>query len=296
MVLRALEGGPLRLAELRRATGLPAQTTLRGHLATLVELGAVERQPGSEMPFAVENRLTPMGHDLLAVATLLEEWLARAPGRPISLESGSAKGVIKALVDGWGSTILQVLASHPTSLTELDRGIDALSYPAIERRLSSLRLAGLVEPMPSAGGSTPYTLTEWGRRGVVPLVAAGYCETAHPRSEVPPVTRFDVEAAFMMAMPLAELPVAANGSCRIEVEADGSRLAEGAEVTVRTEAGTVVACDADEGSEAVAFAAGSPEAWLTALGEGAFERLQLGGTGGLAERIVSGLHAALAGP
>ena len=44
MVLRALSERPMRLAELRRATGLPAQTTLRGHLASLCEFGVIEKR------------------------------------------------------------------------------------------------------------------------------------------------------------------------------------------------------------------------------------------------------------
>jgi DNA-binding HxlR family transcriptional regulator len=38
-VLRALSERPMRLAELRQATGLPAQTTLRGHLGGLEGVG-----------------------------------------------------------------------------------------------------------------------------------------------------------------------------------------------------------------------------------------------------------------
>ena len=52
----------MRLAELRRATGLPAQTTLRGHLASLSQIGSViDKRPTQQMPYAVENELTPMG-------------------------------------------------------------------------------------------------------------------------------------------------------------------------------------------------------------------------------------------
>lgn len=36
------------------------------------------------------------------VAGRLQDWLGRAPDGPISLESGSARGVVKAFVDGWG--------------------------------------------------------------------------------------------------------------------------------------------------------------------------------------------------
>ena len=96
-----------------------------------------------------------MGRELLEVAERLELWLAQAPDGPISLESGAAKGAVKALVDGWGSTMMRALAARPLSLTELDGIIADLSYPALERRLSSMRMAGLVEAAAEQGLGHP---------------------------------------------------------------------------------------------------------------------------------------------
>src|SRR6476661_5249511 len=59
-VLQALSERPMRLAELRKATGLPAQTTLRGHLANLTDIGLLSKRPTQQMPYAVENALTMM--------------------------------------------------------------------------------------------------------------------------------------------------------------------------------------------------------------------------------------------
>ena len=78
----------------------------------------------------------------------------RSPDGPISLESGAAKGAVKALVDGWGSTMMGALAARPLSLTELESLISGLRYPALERWLSSMRIAGLVEAEPSTGAGT----------------------------------------------------------------------------------------------------------------------------------------------
>jgi DNA-binding HxlR family transcriptional regulator len=293
-ILRSLGGGPMRLAELRRATGLPAQTTLRGHLASLGEIGLVEKRPTEEMPYSVENALTAMGRDLLGVARHLEDWLSTAPGGSVSLDSGSAKGVIKAFVDGWASTMVQGMAARPMSLTELDRGIAALSYPALERRLASMRMAGLVEARSSDGSGTPYSVTEWARHGVTPLAAAGRCEAVHLGARAAPLTPADVEAAFMLAMPLVRLPAAAVGSCRLEVEADERGVTEPVTVTVTLESGRVVGCRSGAAPEAEHSAAGSVGAWFLAVGESAPEKLRLGGEE-LAERIVRGLHKILLG-
>ncbi|MEX2107034.1 MAG: winged helix-turn-helix transcriptional regulator [Solirubrobacterales bacterium] len=293
MILHALADRPMRLAELRRATGLPAQTTLRGHLASLGELGVLRKRPTQQMPYAVENELTPMGLELLDVADRLEAWLGQAPDGPISLESGAAKGVIKAFVDGWGSTMTRGLAARPMSLTELDRRIADLSYPALERRLASMRMAGLIEPRPSRGAGTPYTVTDWARMGVAPLAAASHCELVHMRHRAAPVTQIDIEAAFMLATPLVDLPATASGSCRLEVEADPSVVCGSAGVTVTVAGGRVVSCDSRVGPSPGAFAVGSASKWFGAVKEGTLSLLRFGGGRQLAEGLVTGLHAAL---
>jgi len=293
LVLRALGERPMRLAELRRATGLPAQTTLRGHLASLIEIGALSKRPTSQMPYAVENELTEMGHEMLVVADRLEAWLGAAPEAPSSLADGSARGIVKAFVDGWGSTMLRGLGGSPMSLTELDRGIAELSYPALERRLSSMRMAGLVEACERPGASTPYTVTEWARRGVGPLVASGRCERLYMRDRGAPITREDIEAAFMLSLPLVGLPDATSGSCQLEVEADPADARGQVGVRVTVERGRVASCDTDPGPTGDDFASGPAENWLDAVNGGRAEALSFG-AGKMAVGLVLALHTALA--
>jgi DNA-binding HxlR family transcriptional regulator len=296
MILRALAKRPMRLTELRQATGLPAQTTLRGHLASLGAIGLVSKNPTSQMPYAVENELTQMGGELLEVADLLQDWLARAPDGPISLEGGGARGVIKAFVDGWGSTMMRGLAARPMSLTELDRHIADFSYPALERRLSSMRMASLVEARPGAGGGTPYGLTDWARRGVLPLASAVNCERRHMRGRAAPVTQIDIEAAFMLATPLVGLSRDASGSCRLEVDAEPDNSRERVAVAVAVESGRVVACDDRFEPLPSAIASGSAGRWFSAIKEGTASRLNFDGARQLSEGLVIGLHSALLDP
>lgn len=292
-VLRALADRPMRLAELRKATGLPAQTTLRSHLANLFEIGVLVKRPAEQMPYAVENELTPMGRELLDVANRLEAWLARAPEGPIPLEGGGAKGAVKALIDGWGSTIIRALALRPRSLTELDSLIPGLSYPALERRLASMRMAGVVEPQPSRGTGTPYAVTEWGRRGIVPLAAASHCERLYMRSDTEPLTQSDIEAAFLLVTPLVGLPVATTGSCQLEVEESHGDVRQPAGVRVTIERGRVTSCISQLAAAPGTYAAGSAGKWFRALDGGNIDRLRFAGRRRLAEGLVLGLHAAL---
>ena len=293
-VLRALSERPMRLAELRKATGLPAQTTLRGHLATLVELDVLQKRPTQQMPYAVENELTTLGHGLLDVADRLEIWLQSAPEGPIQLDSPAAKGAIKALVDGWESKMMRALAARPLSLTQLDRLISDFSYPALERRLASMRLAGLVEGQRGQSGGTPYSVTDWARLGVAPLAAASHCERVYMGEDSAPVTQIDIEAAFLLATPLVGLPPDVAGSCQLEVEASPGVVPRPAGVQVTVENGRVVSCVSRLQQSPGVYAAGTALKWFRAVKDGKVKELRFGGSGRLAEEVVGGLHSAFA--
>ena len=290
-VLQALSERPMRLAELRKMTGLPAQTTLRGHLANLSELGVLSKRPTQKMPYAVENELTPMGWELLEVAGRLQAWLTQAPDGAISLESSAAKGAVKALIDGWGSRMMRALAARPLSLTELDSLISDLSYPALERRLSSMRIAGLVEAQPSKGAGTPYAVTEWARRGVDPIAVASHCELIHLGPKSAPVTQIDIEAAFLLATPLVGLPEPVAGLCQLEVEPTPGLIPRRAGVQVVIENGKVVSCVSRLEPDPPAYAVGSAAKWFNAVKDGEVGELRFGGSRKIAEDLVAGLHA-----
>jgi hypothetical protein len=189
--------------------------------------------------------------------------------------------------------MMRALAARPLSLTELDSLIAELSYPALERRLSSMRMAGLVEARESHGAGTPYAVTDWGRRGVGPLVAASYCEVTHMRRAGTPPTPIDIEAAFLLATPLVGLGSNVAGSCQLEVEADPKFVPRPVGVQVTIERGRVVACVSRLENEPSVYAAGSPATWFSAMRHGRTGQLRFGGSRPLAEGMVDGLHSAL---
>lgn len=292
-VLQALSERPMRLAELRKVTGLPAQTTLRGHLASLAELGVLTKRPTERMPYAVENALTAMGEEMAFVAERLEVWLRDAPDGPIALESAAAKGAVKALAEAWSSSMMSALAVRPMSLTELDSAIPELSYPALERRLSSMRIAGLIAAQPSDGAGTPYAVTDWARRGVAPLVAASRCERVHMGPEGRPLARGDVEATFLLAAPLIHLPEAVAGSCQLEVEPSRGLVLRPIGIRMTLDQGRVVASARGQAADAFAKVSGSVADWLAAVRSGEPGRLRFEGSAGFGEEVALGLHRAL---
>lgn len=301
-ILRAHTDGPLRFPDLRERIGGAAQTTLRSQVGSLRELGALTKHERGGMPYTVENELTDVGRAVLLAADALEAWLKRAPQGPIALGSEPAKAAIRALVGGWGSTMLRALAARPLSLTELDALIPDLSYPGIERRLGAMRAARQVEQVPGQGGGRPYVVTPWLRQAVAPLAVAGRCECRCLAEEADVLTRIDIEAAFLLAVPLVSLAAELEGACLLAVDTSGSepwsaeaevhnRLA-GVRVTV--EGGRVSSCVSKLENDPGTWGLGTVEAWLDALIDGDLDGLRVGGDDpGLVRALVSGLHASL---
>ena len=295
-ILRAHLDGPLRLPELRERIGGAAQTTLRGQVGNLRGLGALERHVRGGMPYTVENELTEPGRCVLAVAEVIEAWLERAPQGEVVLGSEPAKGAIRALVGGWSSTMLRALAARPLSLTELSSVIGDHSYPALERRLGAMRAARQLELCPDEGrAAKPYCVTDWARQAVAPLVAAGRCECRHLAESTEPLTRIDIEAAFMLSVPLVGLEVTRSGSCMLAVDTGacghGGRLAG---VLVEVESGDITACHSRLEQEPGTWAVGSVDAWVDAILEGSLAGLRIGGRdSALAATLISNLHASL---
>lgn len=297
-ILRAHLDGPLRLPDLRERIGGAAQTTLRGQVGNLRGIGALERHARGGMPYTVENELTEVGKEVLAVAEVVESWLTQAPQGSIPLGSEPAKGAIRALVGGWGSTVLRALAARPLSLTELSSVIGDHSYPALERRLSAMRAARQVELKPDATRSAkPYDVTMWTRQAVAPLVAAGRCECRHLAETTDPLTRIDIEAAFLLSVPLVDLEVTRSGSCLLAVDTGetgsgepGDRLAG---VHVEIDEGAVTSCSSRLAQNPSTWALGSIDAWVEAILDGRLDRLRLGGEDPkLADDVIAGMRRA----
>ncbi|HET7483999.1 MAG TPA: winged helix-turn-helix transcriptional regulator [Solirubrobacterales bacterium] len=310
-ILSAHLGGPLRLPDLREQIGGAAQTTLRGQVGNLRAIGALERHVRSGMPYTVENELTDVGRAILSVAEVVEAWLARAPHGPITFGSELAKGAIRSLVGGWSSTVLRVLAARPLSLTELSDAIPEISYPSLERRLSAMRASRQIEVLKETGKARPYAVTDWTRQAVGPLVAASRCECRHISEGTDPLTEIDIEAAFLLAVPLAVLPMGSTGSCQLVVDIgeDEEReepeeseereepIRQAAGVNVDLQRGEVTTCVSKLEQDPSTWAVGPVEAWAEAIADGRFDNLRVGGRDeDLARGLIESLHRSLSMP
>lgn len=292
-VVEALAGGATALSDLIVAVGSPPPTTMRENLRSLTRAGVVEKCRAPEFTGAAAYQLAERGRGLLEVAGFLATWLATAPAGPIRLGTPEAKNAVKALVDGWTSSMIRALAARPLTLTELDSVIATLSYPSLERRLTVMRRLGLLEAVLSRGRGTPYAVTAWLRRAIVPLAAATRWEHRHRSEEAPPITNRDVEAAFLLALPLLHLPVEASGVCRVAVQMSNRSPNGLVGAMVELEEGSVVSCVTNLEGRPDAWALGSTGAWFAAVAGGDIQRLEFGGDSGFAIELIEGMRRAL---
>lgn len=294
-ILWALREGARQQGDLRRGTGHPPQTTLRAQLKKLSDAGAIAKQRRNRFPGVLEYELSESGRDLLPVSAILEGWLRESPDGALELGDASAKASVKALTDGWSTAMLRALAAKPLTLTELDGVISSLNYPSLERRLSAMRLTGLVETSERDGRGTPYYATEWARRGVAPLMAACRWEHRHARTETSPLAKLDIETIFLLAADLLSPPIDASGACRFTVEIPSDRRPVLAGLLLVTRDGHLVSRSTRLEGDAEAWVIGSPAAWFAAITERDRHGLELGGDTSLSSGLLNGLHDALFG-
>jgi DNA-binding HxlR family transcriptional regulator len=273
-ILRSLSTGPMGLGELGD------------------QLGSTIELPGCDGE-RTEARLTPGGREMLFVSDTLEDWLAQAPSGLLPFGGDGATEAIEALAESWSSTMLHSLAEGPRSLNELDGAGSGAAHPAAQRCLDAMRLTGQVQARRGDGEGAAYSVTDWLRRGVAPIVAAARMEHRH-LADSPEVASLDVNAAFMLAVPLLRLPMDLSGSCRLALELDGE-AAPPAGVMVMVEEGRIAACTPDLGGRPEAGATGDLTTWFDAVIDANPDEMELEGDRGLAIALVYDLHRVLFG-
>lgn len=286
--------GTLCWGDLSDRIGWAPQTSLRLAVSNLCDIGILAKvtQPGAPRRSATE--LTEAGRDLLTVADCLELWLQRAPNGPIPLDSAAAIGAVRALTAGWDSIIVRELAERSMTLTELDGRIDDVSYPTLERRLARLRATNLVTRLQGSGKGKPYVVSEWLRHAIAPLSVAGRWERAHMAGEAEEISHVEVEAAFLLTLPLVSLPSDIFGDCALVVLTSAGEEKSVSGVTIALRRGAIVSCSSAASSNPTTWALGTPDEWFDAVIDGDFKSLRIQGVNPtLPLRIVQGIHSSL---
>ena len=293
-VLNALEVEELPLTELNRAVGHPPATTMRAYLKGLVDMGVIERRQENGFAGTVAYSLTSPGQKLLGLAAALQYWLMQAPDGPVALGSPAAKSAIKALVEGWNATIVRIVAARPLALTELARLVPSISYPTLERRVATMRKVGLLQVSRQNSGSrgTPYQATRWLREAAAPLTAAVAWERRWAAEQTKAIGRLDVEASFLLAAPLLDLPAEADGTCRLGVEMRAGSKLEYAGAMLKINDGRL-SCSARLEGLPDGWATGTVADWFGWTNRHAGSELEFGGDVTLARAIAEAMRNAL---
>jgi DNA-binding HxlR family transcriptional regulator len=242
-----------------------------------------------------EFKITAGGREMLFVAFVAERWLQSAPQGPLPFDSEEAETAITGLVEGWSSTLMHALAGEPLTLDDLDRAIDGLGRRALKRHLVAMQTIGQIDARSEGDKAALYSVTDWLRAGIAPLAAAARLERRAPKDDMEPITALDVEAAFLLTLPLLELPSEVSGTCRLAVEFDAGEQTVATGVTARVEEGRVASCSNSLADEADAWAVASTGDWLDTVIEPDAKRVRTGGDRNLARTLLNGLHAKMFG-
>jgi DNA-binding HxlR family transcriptional regulator len=268
---------------------------MRGYLKSLADLEVIERHQAEGFAGSVAYALSRRGSELLAVATVLQHWLDEAPNGPVHLGSSAAKSSIKALVEGWNAGIIRIHAGRPLALTELARLVTSISYPTLERRVGAMRRVGLLGAERGNGGSrgTPYEASRWLRDAAAPLTAAVAWERRCAREKTKAIGRIDIEAIFLLAAPLLDLPSDADGVCRLGVEMRAESKLEYAGVMLKVDSGRLVSCSARIKGRPDGWATGTTADWFGPASGQTDPQLELGGDAPLARGVAAAMWRAL---
>lgn len=239
--------------------------------------------------------ILPSVDEIYFVRFAVEQWLQRAPGGALKIGSEEADAAVLALAEGWSKAVVHALAARPMTLTELDGAVGGFGREALEPRLAAMRDAGLVEARPGDAEGALYAATDWLRAGIAPLLAAARFEHHFDPAELPKIETLDVEAGFLLTLPLVELPAELTGLCRLVVELPRVDVILPAGAMARVEGGRVVSCTPRLGEEADAFATGPPTAWMDAVINPPASRVIPEGDERLARALIEGLHDLLFG-
>ncbi len=190
---------------------------------------------------------------------------------------------------GWSTSIVRALAARPLSLIELDAILASVSYPSLARRLRAMQAGGLIESLAPERRSSAYRVSGWLRKATAPLIAAARWERRYLRLDAPAIMSRDIEAVFLLALPLLRVSPAFSGSCRLAVQVGGRDPGMLAGVIASMRDGAVESFETGLKGQPSASAVGTTDAWFSAVFERDLAGLELIGDQSLASEVIDGL-------
>jgi hypothetical protein len=240
-------------------------------------------------------RPSQAGRELLFVSSILERWLRSCPDGPLELGPDAAPA-LSALLNSWSSTVIHTLAASPLTAEETTETIAILDQDTIEERIQELLDAGLIDALETEeedDDDERFGVTEWLRTAIAPLAAAARQELRHPLEDTAPISALDVQAAFLLTLPLIDLPPQLSGTCSLAVDLEDGVAESPTGVTVQIDNGRLVACDVGLEESVDGWASAPASAWLDTVIDKDTSQVRSGGNQMLAGALLHGLHERL---
>jgi hypothetical protein len=227
------------------------------------------------------------------VTGVLERWLGECPRGALAL-GPEAEESLGALLDGWCARLVHAFAAGPLAPEQALEAVGGSEDVQTGEQLAEMEIAGLLSPCEGRDGEMRLAPTEWLRHAIAPLAAAARLELLLPPGETAPIAPLDVEAAFLLTVPLVELPEELYGSCRLTARVPG-RPQELAGVVVLIEDGELASVSADLRMDSSNFASAAPSAWIDTLIDPSVAAVDFNGDPRFAFVLLHGLHEELFG-
>jgi hypothetical protein len=255
------------------------RTEERAGASALLDLPTAERPPTAERRVAL---------------AVLESWLKVCPAGALDIGRKS-EPVLAALAGGWASSTIHAFAAGPQTITEATAAVGRPDREsAVAERVQAMQDVGLLTDAPASGADDAERIeaTDWLRRAIGPLAAAARLEAAEACGAAP-IDELDVEAAFLLALPLVTgLPEEMSSSCQLTVTVPGRRPRL-AGVAVLIDQGEIASVSPDLTLWSDTFASGAALDWIDTLIDPSAAKLDVSGALEVPLALLTGLHEQL---
>jgi hypothetical protein len=252
------------------------------------------RRAGASALVELLGQVRDSSEERCRATAVLEHWLKACPAGPLA-PGPEAESVLAALAEGWSAAAIHAVAAGPVTVAEASESIGEpdRELAAMSRVFAAMEGVGLIASASGTDGEERKEATDWLRSAIGPLAAAARLEAADGRDGATPIDELDVEAAFLLALPLVKgLPAEMSSACRLTVTVPGRRP-HLAGVAVLIDRGEIVSVTTDLTIWSETFASGAALDWIDTLIDPTAAKLDVSGALEVPLALLAGLHETL---
>jgi DNA-binding HxlR family transcriptional regulator len=294
-ILLALGRGPLRTKQLTKRVPRFASRTVYRRVATLVELGLIDRREQAGVPSTVVHRLKePAGRELVR---LLKRYGPPAVSiSDVGKINESSWVLLSLLGEMWSSGWIDQFSRGVRTPTELSESTPGWTFHQVNRRLHLLASVGLLKECEKRGRGRHYQLTEEARRATGLVAALGRWRQRHAVGVGGPgLLVQEMATVTRTCLPLVALSTHRDVGIRLGIAGvvDGNGGSGSAVLHARANWKGTIHCSNSDSAPADGWAIGTVETWLGAMLDGSRGRMRVGGDLKLVDSCLIQLHESL---